>query len=62
MTSQTSSQTITVHILRNISQSRDNQTMKFGELIQNITREIFFFENLAENEAKRLTPKLFFFF
>ena len=33
MTSQTSSQTITVHILRNISQSRDNQTMKFGELI-----------------------------
>ena len=26
-------QTITIHLLSNISQSKDNQTMKFGQLI-----------------------------
>ena len=33
MTSQTALQTITIHILRNISQSKGNQTIKFGQLI-----------------------------
>ena len=32
MTSQLSSQTITIHMLANISQNKDNQTMKFGQL------------------------------
>ena len=32
-----------------MSRSKNNQTMKFGQLI-NITREIFFFKNHAENE------------
>ena len=34
--------------------------MKFGQL--NIPREIFFFENYAENEAGELVPDHFLFF
>ena len=33
MTSQTGQQIITIHILPNISRSKDNQAMKFGQLI-----------------------------
>ena len=44
MTSQPSKQTITIHILTNIS------------------REIFFFKNHAENEEERVIPDLFLFF
>ena len=35
--------------------------MKFGQLI-NITREIFFFKNHAENEEGKLVPDQFLFF
>ena len=41
-------------MLLNISQSKDNQTMKFGQ--------IFYFKNYAENKARRLVPDLFLFF
>ena len=41
MTSQPGLQTITIQILPNISQSKDNQTMKFGQLIENNKRNIF---------------------
>ena len=34
MTSQPGLQTIPMHILPNISQSKGNQTMKFGQLIE----------------------------
>ena len=34
MTSQPGKQTIAIHILPNISRSRINQTMKFGQLIE----------------------------
>ena len=34
MTSQTGQQIITMHIICNISRSKDNQTMKFGQLIE----------------------------
>ena len=51
MLSQPGSQQMLIHILPNISQSKGNQTMKFGQLIENITRETFFFKNYAENEA-----------
>ena len=34
MTSQPGLQTIAIHILSNISQSKGNQTMKFGQLIE----------------------------
>ena len=57
MKSQPGLQTIAIHILPNISQSKGYQNMKFG-----ITREIFFFKNYAENEARRLVPDLFLFF
>ena len=41
MTSQTGKQIITTHILPNISRSKDNQTMKFGPLIEYSMRNIF---------------------
>ena len=61
MSSQPGLQTVVIHILPDISQSKDNQTAKFGQLIEYISREIFFFKNYAENEAKRLVPDLFLF-
>ena len=41
MTSQPGLQTIAIHILPNISQSKGNQTMKFGQLIEHNRRNIF---------------------
>ena len=41
MTSQPGQQIITIHILSNISRSKDNQTMKFGKLIEYNMRNIF---------------------
>ena len=41
MTSQPGYQTIAIHILPNILRSKDNQTMKFGPLIEYNTRNIF---------------------
>ena len=43
MTSQPGLQTITIHILSNISQSKGNQ-MKFSQLIKHKKRNIFFSE------------------
>ena len=40
MTSQTGQQIITIHILSNISRSKGNQTIKFGQLIK-YNRNIF---------------------
>ena len=50
MTSQLGLLTIPIHILLNISQSKGNQTMKFGQLMER--KETFFFKNYAENEAE----------
>ena len=41
MASQTGLQTIAIHILPNISQSKVNQTMKFGQLIEHNRKNIF---------------------
>ena len=41
MTSQPGLQVIPIHILPNISQSKGNQTMKFGQLIEHNKRNIF---------------------
>ena len=41
MTSRPGKQTITIHILSNISKSKGDQTMKFGLLIEYIMRNIF---------------------
>ena len=40
-TSQTGQQIITLHILPNISRSKDDQIMKFGQLIEYNMRNIF---------------------
>ena len=41
MSSQSGYQTIVIHILTNISISKDNQTTKFGQLIEYNKRNIF---------------------
>ena len=41
MKSQPGKQTITIHILTNISRSKGNQTMKFGQLLEYNMRNIF---------------------
>ena len=41
MTSKPGLQIIAIHILPNISQSKDNQAMKFGQLIKYNKRNIF---------------------
>ena len=47
-------------MLPNISQSKGNQTMKFGQLIEYDRRNIFS-KNYAENEAGRVVPDLLIF-
>ena len=41
VTSQSGQQTLVIHILSNISRSKDNQTTKFGQLIECKIRNIF---------------------
>ena len=41
MTLQPWKQTITIHVFPNISRSKDNQTIKFGQLIECNMRNIF---------------------
>ena len=41
MTSQPGKQTIAIHILPNISRSKGNQAMKFGQLVKYNMRNIF---------------------
>ena len=45
----------------NISRSKGNQAVKFGQLIEYKVRNIFF-EIHAENEARKLVPDLSFLF
>ena len=52
---------IRINILLNISRSKWNQTMKFGQFIEYIMR-IIFFKNHTENEAGRLVPDIFLYF
>ena len=42
MTSQPGLQTIAIHILPNISQSKGNQTTKFSQLLEYNKRNLFF--------------------
>ena len=41
MMSQPGLQTVTIHILPNISQSKGKQTMEFGQVIEHNNRNIF---------------------
>ena len=61
MTSQTGQQIIAIHILPNISRSKCNQTMKFGQLIEYNVRNVFLKDH-TENDTVRLVPDLFLFF
>ena len=61
MKSQLGLQTIAIHLLPNISKSKDKQTMKLDQL-REYNKKIFFFKNYAKNEAGRLVPDLFLFF
>ena len=45
----------------NILQSKDNQTMKLGQLTE-YNKKMIFFENHAENETEKLVSDLFLFF
>ena len=53
--------TTAIHILTNISQSQDNQTMKFDQLIDYSKGDIFC-KNNAQNKAEKLASDLFLFF
>ena len=61
MTSQPGLQTIATHVLPNISQSKDNQTMKFGQLIEYNKRNIFL-QNLCRKWGKETSLRPLFFF
>ena len=61
MISQAGKQTIVTHMLPNISQSKDNQAMKLGQVKEYKKRNIFS-KNHGENGAGRLVPNLFLIF
>ena len=48
MTAQPGKQTITMHIASNISRNKGNQTVKFGQLIEYNTRNIFLEKSYAK--------------
>ena len=51
-------QTIAIHILPNISRRKDNQTTKFGQLIQyNVTNIFFNTKNVLEKPVPDHFPK-----
>ena len=58
MTSQPGKQTIAIHILPYISRSKDNQTVKFGQLIECNMRNIFL-ENSYPKCGGEASPKPF---
>ena len=53
MTSQTGKQIIKAHILSNISRSKSNQTIKFGQLIE-CNMKTFFSKNHTQNVMEKL--------
>ena len=55
MTSQTRQQIIIIHILSNISRSKGNQTIKFGQLIE-YNMENIFLEKLYTKCGGELVP------
>ena len=59
MASESGYQTITIYILPNISRSKSNQTVTFGQLVEYNKTNIF--PKNAENDARKLVPDLFLF-
>ena len=62
MTSQPDYQTIVIHILPNISRTKGNQTIKFGQLIECNMRNIFLEKSCTkwsgETSARPFSQKL----
>ena len=59
MTSQTGKQIIALYKFPDISKSQDNQTMKFGQLIEYNMRNIFYKKSHAQNALDKLFPDPF---
>ena len=59
MTSKNGTQEVIINILTDISESKDNQTMKFGQLIEYKVIDIFLPKS-CRNKADRLVSDLFF--
>ena len=58
--SQLGSQTIIIHIFPNISQIKENQTMKFGQLIEyKVSDNYLSSEITAENKTGNLVSDIF---
>ena len=58
MTSQPGKQTIAIHIFPNISRSKGNQAMKFGQLRQYKTRNIFIEKSYTKHAGKSIPRPL----
>ena len=58
VTSQPGKQTITIYALPNISRSKGNQAMKFGQLIEYNMRNIFLKKSYIKSGGKTI-PRLF---
>ena len=52
MTSLHEKQTIVIYILPNISRSKGNQAMTFGQLIEYNVRNFFFLKNVEANAVR----------
>ena len=61
MTPQPGLQTIAIHILSNISQSKDNQTMEFGQLIEYNKRNSFLEKLCGKWDRETSSRPLFIF-
>ena len=57
MTSQTGEQTIAIRMLPNISRSKGNQTMKFGQFIEYNMRNIFLEKSCGGETSPRSLPE-----
>ena len=59
MTSQTGQQIVAIHILPDISRGKDNQTMKFDQLIGSNMRNVFFLKSYIKC-VEEASPRLFY--
>ena len=57
MMSQSGQQTIAIHILPSISRSKRSQAMKFGQLIECNTRNIFVKKSYTKCAEKKTIPR-----
>ena len=57
MTPHPGKQTVTLPILLNLSQSKGNQTLKFGQVME-CNQKIFFFWKIMQKMRLRLVPDL----